>query len=252
MTISDIFVHFTKLRYLDLSTTNLPISRATFRNLFILDTFKMSNNYFKDMTAVDMFGGTRSTILRVLDLSYNFLVALPEGDLESVAYFVEELDLSGNSLSPVEFVQDDDDNTINASLPLKPTFLSFPSLKYLGLSYNNWTMFDGSLLAPLTRLEAVDLSCNWFASITKDFFEDMPLSLKSINLTMCLSESDDPPVVDDDAFSFLPPVKTLILAKSSFRNWIFSRLNQMPKGSLLALENIFLQVLLNKLNKSIE
>lgn len=153
--------------------------------------------------------------------------------------YLEELDLTGNNLLPVEFPQYA--RLINASKIPKPTFSPFPELRYLGLGSNNWTFFDGQLLAPLQVLETVDLSCNWFHHITKEFFANMPQSLDLINITFCVPTTSDAPFFEPDAFTTLPPIKTLILAQGSLRNWIFTRLSMMPDNTMKTLENVLLQ-----------
>lgn len=84
MSITDSFVKFNNLRILDLSRTNMPISPGTFSALAALDTLRISGNPFGDMTAVDMFKGSNSTMLRILDLSYVSLTGLPDGDIELI------------------------------------------------------------------------------------------------------------------------------------------------------------------------
>ncbi|XP_055344627.1 transforming growth factor beta activator LRRC33-like [Paramacrobiotus metropolitanus] len=238
MSITNLFLDFKNLRSLDLSDTNLPISNGTFASLYLLDELRLGYNGFGDMTAVDMFKGSKSTMLRVLDLSYNSLTALPDGDIQSVGSYLEELDLMGNNLLPFEFPQYAD--LVNETDPV-PTFASFLEIRFLDLSWNNWTAMDGRLLTPLRNLQTVDLSCNWFQHITRDFFSNMPRSLKTINMTFCLSTFSPPPQIDPDAFSTLPPIQTFILARGSLRNWIFDRLMQLSNETMQALQHVLLQ-----------
>ena len=219
MTITNLFAQFTNLRVLDLTGTDLPISRGAFSGLARLDALLIGGNDFTDMTAVDMFEGSESRKLRVLDISYNTLTALPEGQIEKISKNLEELNLTGNGLLPMEFFQSIADTSDTAYL--KPTFWAFGSVKHLSLSANNWTTFDGGLLTPLTRLESVDLSCNSFVTITKNYFANIPDSVTKINISMCQDEGAVPVNIDEDAMTTMPPnLRTLILSRGNFRNWI--------------------------------
>ncbi|OQV25475.1 putative Carboxypeptidase N subunit 2 [Hypsibius exemplaris] len=250
MTITDMFANFTNLRKLDLSLTNLPISRGAFSNLPQLEELYLSGNSFTDMTAVDMFERSNSTKLRILDLSNNTLTALPEGNLERINGNLQNLSLNNNMLLPAEFTpeivgtSDFADNATFAAINngYRATLAHWSSLRELGLSANSWTTFDGKFLAPLTVLNTVDLSSNPFVNITKEYFANMPNSIRKIDLSMHQPEDVDPATVDEDAFSTMPPnISALILIKGNFRNWIFKRLQNMTNSSLASLETLDLQ-----------
>ena len=83
-----------------------------------------------------------------------------------------------------------------------------------------WALGIGSLKS----LKLLDLSCNRFTNITKDFFNLLPASLEGINLTFCRSKENERPVFASDALDDLPPLKRLWLGGGFFKAGILIRL----------------------------
>ncbi|XP_055332435.1 podocan-like [Paramacrobiotus metropolitanus] len=221
---SRLFHNFTNLETLDLTHTFMLKSVASFSGLPKLRALRIAGNEFEELIVSDIFQNSQSVNLELLDLSDNSLVTLPRG-VQRVVGNLRVLNLAGNKFH-IPSVTD------NAEKIHATQFTIFPKLQTLDLSRNRLTSFTATFLNHVQTLTTLNLGCNRFDAIRKEFFIGLPLSLKVLNLTMCYNETRLAVDVDMDAFSTLPRnLSTLILAQSQYSNTIFSRfvLANIPK-----------------------
>ncbi|XP_055352524.1 toll-like receptor 13 [Paramacrobiotus metropolitanus] len=211
-----VFADYNQLEMLDLRHTNFLPARSSFAGLPNLKQLYLGGNAIRDLTVINMFAGSLSTNLTLLDLSDNGLRLLPIG-MEPVSPQLTELDLSGNQLN-IGFMFEDDTNHYITHFRL------FPNLKKLDLSGNKMKRFNGTHLSRIKNLEHLNIGCNNFMRIDKSFFHALPKTLQILNMTFCLTPGNiAKPRFDPDAFSTLPPaVARLILQKGYLDSSIFA------------------------------
>lgn len=178
-----------------------------------LKILRISGNNFRELSVANIFFGSQSKNLSTCDLSDNQLEFLPIG-MEAIGGKISNLYLRNNELD----LQTIYDSTRNYATP---TFDIFPSLEHLDLSGNQMRRFTGSLLGNLSALSNLNIGCNKFKTMTKEFFTGLPKSMRLLNLTFCARDESSTPVFSKDVFSTLPPIQRLIMQKGFLKNSVF-------------------------------
>lgn len=126
--------------------------------------------------------GSQHSLIR-LDSSGNKLTSLGSGTLQSLATRVQSLSFRDNLL--ISLAEDhsyfaggvtqeerysDDDNNVNDGYSDSYSDTKASLLQQLDLSHNNLSEFRGASLGGLRTLQTLDLSCNRFKNISKEFF----------------------------------------------------------------------------------
>ncbi|XP_055341950.1 toll-like receptor 7 [Paramacrobiotus metropolitanus] len=221
------FLGFSRLEVLDMSNTHLFTSTGAFAGLKNLKTLKIASNNLRDLTVINIFKDCQAN-LRHLDLSDNALMYLPIG-MEAVSRELTELVLNKNILRLRDIVE-------GRAVHNMTTFSALPKLEFLDISENNLGIFQGTWLSRLKTLLHLNIACNSFQKITKDFFKDLPATLQVLNMTFCVQQPINAPRFDDDAFITLPAIKTLILREGFLREGIFNILRSLRIETLETLD----------------
>lgn len=172
--LSGYFEKFVNLQFLDLGDTKLLPVADMFKGLPGLQTLNIDNNFLNstDMDYEGSFQGFLASGLISLDCSFCQWELLPTGIPPGS---LEILNLRGNLLQ--NHLEDDLTMTLN--------FGAFKALRSLDISSNNFTYFRGTNLKDLTALDFLDMSCNPFDRITKEYFDGLPKSLRTLDISMC-------------------------------------------------------------------
>lgn len=218
--------NFENLQVLDIGDSKFPRNRGAFAGLPELRTLRAGSNNFADLTQVNLWEGSLSTKLEILELEMNKMIAMP--NLQFFSAFsnsIKTLDLSENNLYDLQFGS------------------AFPNVKTLNLRNTGLADFSSTSLKQFTKLESLDLSCNRFSVVKKEFFTDLPNTVNFLNLTFCpaVQNSDaDAVIINDDAFTTFKQIASLSMNNGFLRDDIFAKLNRMPVESKNALKYLSL------------
>ncbi|XP_055332274.1 uncharacterized protein LOC129584179 [Paramacrobiotus metropolitanus] len=210
---------FSQLEELDLSDTGLFVGSGMFAGLKNLKILRLSGNHFHDLTLVNIFKGCQASSLQKLDLSGNDLELLPAG-METLAKSLTDFNLSRNKLR-LQFIF-----TYQHIRRITPLFM-FSKLRSLDVSYNNLKIFIGAWLSDLKELTDLNIACNRFQVVTKEYFRNLPRSLKTLNMTFCADDSTQRPEFGADVFSTLPSISRLILQRGMLKETFLQNLKTL-------------------------
>ncbi|XP_055344324.1 protein artichoke-like [Paramacrobiotus metropolitanus] len=224
-TLENLFLKFNNLVYLDLGHTNLPIYKlGTFRGLPSVEVLLLDGNGLHDIESRDFFNGFIPRNLSVLDVSDNGLIGHIWG-FEQWAANLEWYNLAGNTITQSLFT--------NRSQ-------YFPKLRFMSQARNRRTYTKSANYKSMTQLNTIDFGCNDFRNITKEYFNDLPASLKVYNLSFCERKQSDRVMVAKDAFTGFPAISELYLDRAFLKPNFFAKLQRMPKTSAQALRVLHL------------
>ncbi|OWA51530.1 putative Internalin-I [Hypsibius exemplaris] len=216
ISLTNMFKGFDLLEYIDMSSTGLMKSKSMLSGLPSLKELRLSDNNFRDLTTVNLFYECNATNLQYLELSLNHLRVLPAG-LGNISQNLRILNISHNDIDLAQISTYDPSRSA-------ATFRDFPELRSLDLSFNHLADqgFNGSMLEQLTKLETLNISCNGFTDITKDFFDGLPYSIKLLNMSFCIKSESQAPNFRPHALSTLPPnIETFFLNQGYLKSSIF-------------------------------
>ncbi|XP_055356843.1 uncharacterized protein LOC129601928 [Paramacrobiotus metropolitanus] len=205
------FTHFVHAENLDLTNTNFLIATGSLAGLPRLQQLLLGHNSFQDLTATNIFQGALYRNLTFLDLSYNNLHYLPIG-VEPFADSLEELVLRGNRLRLPEMYNLSGKSYVTG-------FEKFKNLRRLDLSYNHLLKLNSVYLSRIKRLQSLNLGCNDFRRIGRTFFNSLPRSLETLNITFCFLNLSVQ--FEKDALLEMPPISKLIMQKGQLTGSIF-------------------------------
>ncbi|XP_055330865.1 chaoptin-like [Paramacrobiotus metropolitanus] len=225
----EMFRGFEFLQDLDLSNTGVPKQVGLFRKLTVLRKLDLSGNRFRDLARIDIFQNLTSP-LETLDLSDNIMMAIPKSEsFTNLTATLQELILRGNKFHS-DLLDVPDENSYPAPVPLEFTF---PKLTRLDLSKTGLKTFKGSWTANFPVLRTLDISCNKFKQVTREFFVDLTPSLEVLVMEFCAESMQAAPKVHELAFTTLgngsrSKLSQLVLKSGYFKTWILKYLRQLP------------------------
>ncbi|XP_013783795.1 chondroadherin-like isoform X2 [Limulus polyphemus] len=167
------FRHLKKLRmlYLDGNNLNVIVDMAFSGQVF--DYLGLSRN---EIVSFDVCAFCNSSI-KTLNISNNQFSALMIDTLKPIIFTLQTLDIGFNRISmenimevlkPLHHLRGISLGGLELSaLPLD-IFVSNRDLRYLDLSRNNFVSFNFEVLRPVSKLEILDLSGNWFKGMKKE------------------------------------------------------------------------------------
>ena len=100
----------------------------------------------------------------------------------------------------------DDDDFDRMPSPI-PAGYDFANLQLLDLSRTQLKIFKGVWVKNIRNLTDLDISCNKFKRVTKEFFTALPSSLRKLNMSFCATNMLMSPDIVEDAFSTLGAMK---------------------------------------------
>ena len=181
---------------------------ASIRCLFLesgldqLEQLIIRGNKFRNLNRVDIFVGCKAKLQR-LDLSDNMLMSLPGGAFLGMTSSLTALILAGNNFH-TDLLDDDDFDRMPSPIPAG---YDFANLQLLDLSRTQLKIFKGVWVKNIQNLTDLDISCNKFKRVTKEFFTALPSSLRKLNMSFCATNMLMSPDIVEDAFSTLGAVK---------------------------------------------
>ncbi|XP_055344244.1 slit homolog 2 protein-like [Paramacrobiotus metropolitanus] len=224
-TLENLFVNFRNLVDLDLGFTNLPVFKSgIFRGLPKLETLKIDGNNIRDTEDRELFEGLAANNFSNLDVSDNQLDGQIKG-YENWAKNLLSFDLAGNGISKSLFVN---------------RGKYFAKLRRVSQARNRRTQVASADYQVMKELEVLDFGCNEFRNITKGFFNKLPASLKTYNLSFCQRQESNRVIVAEDAFTEFPPIQELYIDGAFLRANIFKKLQKMSAKSAQALKTLHL------------
>ncbi|XP_071455546.1 leucine-rich repeat-containing protein 15-like [Hetaerina americana] len=189
---SSIFDSLESLVHARLHRNNLEeLPAKIFRHQLNLATLDISSNALLRL-APELFHPLRRELV-FLSLSHNRISEIPDGAISGFEK-LEELDLSGNSLSslpPLRRLPSLRRLRIHRNklreLPAD-VFRDVPNLELLTLRGNRLTELPKGIFTGLTKLRHLELASNWITSIDASDFSDL-VSLKELHLSQNFLES---------------------------------------------------------------